>query len=70
MIVEGWDLHVYCMHEERHGGNLNASSAQYGGVNKGDAWQQAYRDGWRRFGTGVDQDVICPQCRKAKKKEG
>lgn len=62
MIVEGYDLHLYCdgPHPKWH---LNAAlgltcTGEFGGRNRREAWEDARRFGWSR----VREKVYCPDC--------
>lgn len=70
MIVSGHEMHLYCdvdstdgmpcqkIHEGREG------CSQFSGNTHGECKRNAISDGWR-FHKGK---VICPKCRKAKRK--
>lgn len=62
MIIEGYDLHLYCdgPHEEWQMSVVLAlpCTGEFGGRNRKEAWSEAARFGWtKRRGK-----VYCPNC--------
>lgn len=66
MIVEGYELHLYCdgAHEEWELGAVYGlpCTAEFGGRNRRAAWNDAYRLGW----TKKRRKVFCPDCSRTK----